>query len=126
MSDGRNGTTEAPLATADAAPVIPSLNAAPPPPDLPKLPQDAGVWSIPTETAALLRDIDSNCASLLQKIGSLEVDYLAAKAQAVEELRTRRALFKNLVDETARKAGLDIDKQRWNIDTRTMMLVRAS
>lgn len=85
-----------------------------------------GVWALPPETAAVLRDLDAACGGVLQKIGTVEVDYMAAKMQLLEELRSRRAQFKTLVDDAARKAGLDIDKQRWTIDTRTMTLVRAS
>ena len=119
MSDGPN--EEQTLAVIpDRAP-----EAAAPAPK-PLTPQELGAWAVPPETAALLRDMDTACGSILQKIGSLEVDYMTSKLSALEELRTKRALFKNLVDEAARKAGLDIDKSRWNLDTRTMTLVRAS
>lgn len=114
MSDGRNEEQAIP----DIQPQVP--------PATPLTPQEAGAWAIPPETAALLKDIDGACGNLLAKIGSLEVEYLAAKYSAMDELKSKRALFKNLVDEAAKKAGLDIDKQRWTIDTRTMTLVRAS
>jgi hypothetical protein len=124
MNDGQNA--------AQPESVIPNLTAEPtqlarpPVPVLPKSPQEAGVWAVPPETASLLRDLDVACGALLQKIGSMEVEYLAAKYATIDELKAKRGLFKNLVDEAARKAGLDIDKSRWSIDARTMTLVRSS
>jgi hypothetical protein len=123
MSDGRNGTPEVVPSLPATDPVIPDLGA---PAKPPMSPSELGVWAVPPETAALLRDIDNACAGVLQKLGSIEADYVAAKQQALDELRARRNLYKNLMDEAAKKAGLDIDKSRWNLDTRTMTLVRAS
>ena len=83
-------------------------------------------WPIPPEAAGILRDVDLACASVLQKLGQLEVDYLTSRNQLLEELRGRRAQFKTLLDDTARKGGLDIETTRWNLDSRTMTLIRAS
>lgn len=73
----------------------------------------------------MLRSLNGQCQGLLQKVGALEVDYLAAKQATLDELKTKRTLFKNVIDEAARKAGLDIDKSAWNLDMRTMTLVRS-
>jgi hypothetical protein len=120
MSDGQNN--------GQPDPVIPDRNLEVPlaPPPAPLSPKEAGVWAVPPETAALLRDLDGACGALLQRIGAMEVEYLAAKYATMDELKSKRGLFKNLVDEAARKAGLDIDKSRWTIDARTMTLVRSS
>lgn len=92
----------------------------------PATPQATGVWPIPTETSAVLRDLDMACATVLQKIGDNEINYLAQKTMLMEDLRKRRTMFKQLLDDAARKAGLDIDKQNWTIDMRTMVLTRTS
>lgn len=82
-------------------------------------------WPIPAETASVLRDIDASCGVVLQRLGQLEVDYLQTKEALVGELKARRAQFKTLIEDAARKAGLDVDKARWTIDTATMTLNRA-
>lgn len=118
MNDGTNSTSQ----PSEQPPAVPPAAVAAPPPQ--QSPAEAGVWAIPSETAAVLRDIDNACALALQKLGNAEVDYLTAKAALLEELKQRRMTFKNIMDDAARRAGLDIDKQRWRIDTRTMLLVR--
>lgn len=98
-------------------PAAPAASAAPTP---------TAAWSVPPEAAGILRDVDAACSGVLQKLGSLEVEYLTARGQLLDELRSRRAQFKTLLDDTARKGGIDIDGTRWHFDLRTMTLIRAS
>lgn len=108
MNDGQNGSE----ASATLAP--------------PAAPQAPGLWPIPPETAELLRTLNTQTEALLQRVGSIEVDYLAAKQATLEDLKNKRVLFKNILDEAARKAGLDLDKTKWNLDPRNMTLIRVS
>lgn len=89
-------------------------------------PQMTGQWSIPSETAVVLRDLDDVCVLTLRRLGENEVEYLARKGALMDELRSRQAIFKKLLDDAARKAGLDIDKQHWALDMRTMTLKRSN
>jgi hypothetical protein len=84
------------------------------------------VWPVPPEAAGILRDVDLACSAVLQKLGSLEVEYLTSRSQLLDELRSRRTQFKTLLDDTARKGGIDIDRTRWQLDSRTMTLIRSS
>lgn len=116
MSDGQNGSEM----QTEAAPAVAPTAAIPIPPS------QQAMWAVPPETADMLRNLNGHCQGLLQKVGALEVDYLAAKQAALEELKSKRMLFKSVLDEAARKGGLDIDKTTWNLDMRNMTLVRGS
>lgn len=112
MNDGQN---EAATSTGPQTPT-----------PVPEASQPQGLWAVPAETAELLRTLNSQCETILQRVGSLEVEYLAAKQTTLEELKTKRVLFKNILDEAAKKAGVDLEKSKWNLDMRNMTLVRAS
>lgn len=116
MNDGPNGSTVSDAPSIATQTPVPAPSATPPQP----------LWAIPAETAELLRNLNTQTDALLQRVGAIEVDYLAAKQTALEELKNKRVLFKSILDEAARKAGLDLEKSRWNLDPRNMTLIRVS
>lgn len=118
MTDGQ---TEVPP-QAEAQPPADTIT----PPAPPLSPQQSGVWSVPSDTAAVLRNLDAACSEVLQKLGAHEVEYVATKFAMMEDLKERRAIFKKLLDDAARRAGLDIDRQRWALDIRSLTLTRTS
>jgi len=87
---------------------------------------DDAAWEIPNETSVLLKQLDNTCQGVLLKIGNLEATYQAEKGALLEELRVRRQQFKTLLDDAAKKGGLDIEKQRWVMDFAKMALNKAA
>lgn len=89
-------------------------------------PVNEEVWPLPEEAAVLLQGVDRDCSELLLRLGSLEADYAATKNDLLLKLRAKRELFNNLLTETAKKGGLNVESERWVLNHKEMALVRKS
>jgi hypothetical protein len=89
-----------------------------------KIENDETVWALPTESAGLLQTVEKDCTDLLVKIGSLEADYASTKLDLLERLQAKRDLFNSVLLEAAKKGGLNLDRERWVLNSKEMSLVR--
>ena len=87
-------------------------------------PAEVTQWPIPAGVKGVLQKLVAEQQTLLLSIGSLEAEHLLQKDRLMRDLANRRQRWQTTIDEAARAGGLDIDKEKWSLDSKTECLVR--
>jgi hypothetical protein len=82
-------------------------------------------WHVPKVVQDEYLKHDAELRATFVKLGSLEADYQATKARLLKEVESRHAARIDTILKAAKAAGLDVDNNSWNLDTRRMVLVKS-
>jgi hypothetical protein len=74
--------------------------------------------------AQAVQAAEDELRALFETLGRTEADYLQEKNRLLREVNVTLDKRKQVLDGAARALGLDIDKARWNFDSKTMTLTR--
>lgn len=81
-------------------------------------------FQLPAEAQDEFKKCQSAIQMQLLRIGSLEADYLAGKNKLLVQLEQLNKKRLDVVSEAAKAGGLDIEKDKWTLNTDSMELVK--
>lgn len=79
---------------------------------------------VPAEVQEEVKKAHMEVQELTLRLGSLELDYVSAKNNLLAALDKQLKSRTDLLNKTAKDAGLDIENNKWVLDLKTMMLVK--
>lgn len=79
-------------------------------------------WTLPAAVQEDYRAADEGVRDMTLRLGALEADYVSAKNTILVELDKRMKSRVELVSKAAKDAGINVDGEKWILDTKAMVL----